>query len=390
MEWFALLIPVITAVVLLKKFSRQVLWWEFIVLLVTPIVLISISKTLVELSQTNDTEYWGGFVTKTEYYEDWNEKVSCSHAKYRTKTDSKGNTKEVFDGWKHPYDVDYHPPYWLVIDSNGSSISVDSTRFDALCNQFGNKTFVGLHRDYHTDDGDKYEAIWKLEKEKLESTTTVHTYENRVQASDSVFNFQEVDPKTYGLHEYPTIRDYYRQTCILGPGGVTMPNGEKELQYWNATLGARKQVRIFFLVFKNKPMQAAVEQRNYWKGGNKNELIVCMGVNDTYEPQWCFPFSWSEAEICKIEARNAVMDQKELDLPKLAEVIAGIAEEKFVRKKFEDFGYISVTPPTWAVVLIYALTFGASIGLAAWAVKNEFGAVADTNRFVRSYPKYPW
>ena len=372
--WLAMVVPVIAAVVLYFRFKRRVLWWEFLVPFAASVVLIGASKAITAAAQTHDKEYWGGWVTTTEYYEDWNETVPCSHTKYCTRSYPCGNqtcTDEYACGTEHLYDVDYHSPYWQVVDSNGIAIGVTQSRFEYLCTKFRNRRFVDLHRNYHTNDGDKYAATWDGREDNIEVVTTIHNYENRVQASSSVFNFITVDPKKYDLFEYPEIYDDYKCHSVLGNGGPTMINAQWKLDYWNARLGAAKQIRMFILVFMDKPLEAAVEQESYWKGGNKNEFILAIGVNKQHEVQWAYVISWTPVESLKIEARNFAVEQKQLDLVKIADWLGHNIREKWVRKQFADFSYITVEPPTWAVILALLLTIAINIGTSWWVVNNE-------------------
>lgn len=365
--WIALIIPIPAVAVLYWKLQHRITLWEAAIMLGTPIFLTGLCKGCTEATQTHDTEYWGGYVTTAEYYEDWNERVSCSHPIYETITDSDGNTSTKYVGDEHAYDVDYHQEYWQINHSIGGSITISKATFDRLVGQFGNHAFVDLHRDYHSNDGDKYVATWKGEEDKLEPVAQTRSYENRVQASQSVFNFKEVDPKYYDLFEYPKIEGYV-QRATLGAGTIA---DEKKFQFLNATLGAPKQVRAFTLVFKGKPMQAAMEQQAYWKGGNKNELVSCVGVNETMEVQWAYVFSWTDKEDIKAEARNFLMSQKTLDLSAYASWLGPAIQEKWIRKNFEEFSYLTVEPPMWSVLLTFFFTLLASGGVAAWAILNE-------------------
>lgn len=385
--WFAVLIPLLTVVTLVAGFRKKVALAEYLIVFLAPLLLIAGFKVVADHSQISATEYLGGWVTKAEYYEEWNEKVSCRHPKYknvtRTRTVGTGKnrhtetyTERVHDGYHHSYDVDDHSPYWQVEDSNGQIFRISAADFGGYCQRFSNKSFADLNRHYHSKDGDKYVTLWDQKPETLESTTVKHTYENRVQASDSIFKFLAVDPKVYGLFEYPGVNGF-KQSCILGNGGATMTEGEKRLDYFNATLGRIKQVRMFVLVFYDKPMQAAVDQMNYWKGGNKNELVLCVGVNASMEPQWSFPFSWTEVEILKVEARNFVMGQKTLDLVAVANWLGENVKDKWVRKNFADFAYLTVEPPEWAVWTTYIVTLLLCVGLALWATLNRAGSTAS-------------
>ena len=143
--WFSLLIPLIIVFGLLYFFPRRIVWWELGIPLAASLVIISVCKYGTEAVQTRDTEYWGGWLTHTEYYEAWDEKVSWRRPVYRT--DSKGNS--VFEGYQHFYDVDYHSPYWLASDSNGISKNISREHFERLAVKFNSRVFVDLHRSYH-------------------------------------------------------------------------------------------------------------------------------------------------------------------------------------------------------------------------------------------------
>lgn len=379
-------VPVLTAIVLFFWFNRETLWWEFAIPFGVSILLIVICKYGTEAVQTHDTEYWTGWMTDAEYYEPWDEEVPCCHAVYRTVTDSKGNTHEEFVGYAHPYDVSYHGPHWEVHDSNGFEVGINQGTFEDLCHRFGNRQFVDLHRNYHSIDGDKYVATWPGDDAKLVSVVTTHSYENRVQASKSLFNFQEVDPKVHGLFEYPRISGFYDCPSILGDGGPTQVEAEKILSLANAKLGASKKLRLMVLIYKNQPVQAGFDQENYWKGSNKNEFILTIGVDKDYNVQWCHPISWTEAEGLKVDARNMVVGQqgKPLDLPAIANWLVPESNKRFVHRSFKEFSYLTVEPPMWAIILTFVLTLAVNIGVLFWLVSNEYSEFTPYERYTRS------
>jgi len=366
--WFAALIPFIGAGALFWIWNRKVALWEAAIMMFVPILMIGGAKSCVEHMQTSATEYWGGYVTTAEYYEDWNERVSCRHPISCSHRDKDGHTLHANDGYYHSYDVDYHPEEWMVHSSIQETFTISKQSFENLARQFGNRVFVNLHRSYHTKNGDKYVATWKGEEATIEPVTAARTYENRIQASNSVFNFKEVNPKDYGLYQHPGISGY-TQRCTEGPG-TTAPV-EKKFQYLNATMGASRQIRLFVLVFQNQPIQAAMEQEAFWKRGNKNEFVTCIGVDKDLAIQWAHVFSWTDIEEMKIEARNRIMEMKTLDLMAYADWLKPEIEQKWVRKKFEDFSYLTVEPPMTAVIWTFILTLLVTIGIGAWAVLNN-------------------
>lgn len=364
--WFALGIPIAITLFVCLKYQRKIVWWEVFVPTIVCMILIFFCKWGVEKLQTNDTEYWGGWIQKAEYYEYWDEEVPCRHP--IEETDKDGNTRVV--GYEHMYDVDEHPPYWQVIDSNGITITVDENKFEFLAKRFGNRDFVELNRHYHSKDGDKYEATWNGKEKTFEPSVTAHTYENRLQASTSVFKFEKVDPKKYNLFEYPKIVGYYYQPSILGPN--TDRGAMQLFDNMNARLGAKRQLKIWVLIFVDKPLEAGFEQQSYWKNGNKNEFVIAIGINPDREIQWAHIFSWSENESLKTDTRNYIIAQKRLDLVNLAGWIKPELEKRYKRKSFADFNYLTVEPPLWAVILTFILTALASLVSSVWIIGNNY------------------
>jgi len=388
--FIACLIPILTAGVLWYFFRHKTLWWEFLIPFAASILIGLIFKFAGEYSQTRDTEYWSGIIQTAEHYEDWNERVPCRHPKYCTRTvsDGKGGTKtETYQcGYYHPYDVDYHPEYWQVNDDNGLSCHVSHNVYNKLVNKFGNKKFVDLGRHYHSNDGDKYVASWPKTDETIECMVTSHTYENRVQASTDIHNFPEVtedEVKMYKLYEYPKIHSYYKQTNLLGSIDGSK-RFDRKLELLNAKLGRKKQVKVFVLLFNTPDREAGMKQEAYWKGGNKNEVVVCIGLDKDKNVDWCYPFSWTESEIVMVDIRTHIEEAEgKLNLDESIDYIYKEVESNFVRKQFADFDYITVPPTTSQLVWTLIITLLINVGLSFWLVKNEFNE--DNPRGNRGY-----
>lgn len=370
-EWFALLIPATVGLLLHYHFHKKVLWWEALLPLLPVLIGIPVTKLAVETYQTSDTERRGGWVVEARYYEDWNEYVhqTCT----RSVSCGKDCTREETYDCSH---VDYHPPYWEVEDSNGYIRSITKKEFEWLAERFKSRVFVELYRHYHTDDGDLYRARWAGNDDAFQPYVTSHTYENRVQAAEGVLDYHKVlDPKQKGLFEYPRLTNPFNDRAFLGdcPG---WPQADGLLQKANATMGRNKQIRFWFLVFKNKPVTIAREQEAYWIGGNKNELVTCVSLDKDNQVQWAHVFCWSPEGYAgnhelKIEIRDALLAQKPFDPVAAVKVAIAKAKEKFKRKSFKEFSYVHVEPPWWAIWLIYILTCLLTGGMAWYIMENE-------------------
>lgn len=361
--WAALLVPVFTAFVLWRWWEHKTAWWEFFAPFGCSFLFVLCAKLVVDSYQTSDTEYWTGWITHAEYYEDWNERVPCSHPRY----DSKGN----FEGYQHLYDVDYHPPYWVAHDNNGLTLHISQSEYKRLVNKFGNSKFVDLGRWYHTNDGDKYVTTFKGTWEDCEVCCTSHRYENRILGSKSVFNFvapADEEKRQHGLFDYPKITGYWDQPSVLGWDDRQL---DRKLSIWNAKLGKSKQVKIFLLVFKDKSLDAAFKQADYWQGGNKNELIVCVGLKGDSTVDWAHVISWTDVETLKVDVRNHILHQPKLDLSEVVDWVGNEVDQRWQRKQFEDFDYLTVEPPWWVVLLVFLLTIGVNVGVSAVVIHNE-------------------
>jgi hypothetical protein len=321
-------------------------------------------KLIVGYGVCRDTEYWTGWVTQVEYYEDWKETVHYTE----TYTDSEGNSHI-----RHRTRTDYHPPKWIARESNGFDFSISQSDYERFRLRFNNERFIDLSRSYCCfDDGDMYCSSWTGQDNSMEVVTTTHSYQNRVANSNSVFNYEKVDAEALGLFEYPNIRGW-NCASILGNGGPTQSRANRLLDLWNAKLGAQKEVRVWILVFNGQTLDAGYAQECHWKGSNKNELVLCVGVDGENRLQWGHVFSWTEREDLKVGLRNYVngLSGKPLDLVEVVGWIGPNVQQNWQRKDWSQFDYISVEPPTWTIVLTFCLTLALNIGLSWWLIVNE-------------------
>jgi hypothetical protein len=362
--WFLLAIPVIACAVLVFMGKKQYLGPQWIGLFLLSALLIWAGQGCGTQVVTRDTEYWGGWLTKATYYEAWDEEVSCRHPVYETVSDGKGGTTTRYTGDEHSYDVDDHPERWEAADSNGFEHDIDEARFQELVLLWGNKTFVELNRDYHSKDGNAYETVWAGKYDTLQPAFTQQTYENRIQASSSVFNPPPVNNwKSLGLYEYPRTQGYYLSSTL--PQNALA--GSEHLDKMNALLGRSKQVRTWLLVYRDKPQETANKQEQFWKRGNKNELVICVSLDQQDRVQWAHVFSWTKREDLKVEVRDFLTENysaKPLDMESFVVYLGNAIEQKWERRQFADFSYLHVEVPAWVMIVLAVVLSGATFACA--------------------------
>jgi hypothetical protein len=385
-EWFALLIPALGLAGVAFWAGRRLAWWEW--LLVYPLVIgLTLGmKGCSETELTRDTEYWGSYVTHLRHENFWQEEVSCRHPIYctrvvprtRTVTDSKGNSTtetyletETYEcGREHPYDVDDHPPIWVAFGSGKQVLNVDQASWNRHCDLYGNVTEVPTgHSSVHGTDGKAWETTWPGTLQTVDPLAEEHTYVNRVQASRNIYRYPPVAKETvrqYGLYTYPKPQGYYLP-CVLPPATYA---GDEQISQLSALLGKKHQIRLWVLVFRDQPRQAGLEQEALWEGGNKNELVLTVGIDKERHIRWAHVFSWTPVEAVKVETRDWLQSQKTLDLPALVTFLQPLIEQKWRRRQFAEFSYLRVEMMPAQLAWLYGLTVLFTGGYLAWALTN--------------------
>lgn len=369
--WILLIIPVVASAVLLFGFRHKVVWWEIAIQYVVTIILISFCNFIGVESQIYDTEYWGGYVTKVEHYDAWDEYIhqTCSY----TTCDSKGENCTT-----HYYDcsyVDYHPEHWYAATTIGG-YGISEAQYKKLAIKFGGREiFEDMHRDYHSIDGDMHYVDWPRTRATIEDVTDSRGYKNKPRAAINVFQFQKLDSaerNRYKPYDYPPIHETFKQKQLLG---ITDKVAEHELNVLNATLDAKKKLRVYVCVFKNQPREAGIAQERYWEGGNKNEFVITIGTDGHDNITWCHTFSWTHAEESKVNVRHYIEARKNISTENLVSTFAYLERElnsTYSFNDFTEFEYLTVYPTMsqifWTGFSILLITIGSGI----WIIKNEF------------------
>jgi len=368
MIWLLLLVPVLaTIVAFLFLPKHKIAWWEYLCLFGVTILTILISKFAIEKSMTSDTEYWSEIGIEVVYEGKWDEYIeeTCECC-----CDEDGLNCSTYDcSW-----VKHHPPKWRIV-SNRTSIGISKVQYERIKIKWGNEKKTGTHRRKHTYDDGIYGSFWPGTRDLIECMVTKHSYENRVQAAHTVFDFEDVtdeDIVKYKLYDYPLIYDNYKQHHILGNGDASQKYAEKTMRILNAELGPKKEVKAFILLFEGQDKQSGIMQEAYWKGGNKNEFVLTIGIDKDKKIQWVHPFSWAEKSIVKVEAREFVLEQEYLQLSKISNFLHEELDQKFERKHFSEFNYITVQPSSKSIIIVMIIIIIFNIGMLFWFSMNEF------------------
>jgi hypothetical protein len=331
------------------------------------LLLCPLFNLISRTSATTDYERHGGYVMVSYYQEPWTEKYTVSVTDY----DSKGKRKDSHTETRYRH----HPEQYWIEDSNGYIVNTDANDYNNLVKLFGNQT----QEDGHHSDWDRVKWGFHYGGEgylnntrssgRIVPCTTIHTYTNRIQASDvSLFHFKKISKEEvdrYGLFELPGVYEYYRCKYLLG---MDNPQINEKLEKLNALYG-NKQVSINILIFHDKPIEAGLAQESYWQGGNKNELNICIGLKNG-KPDWSHVISWTPNELLKTKIKDFCRSQQELDLNAVIEYTRGELVA-WSRKHFKDFEYVEVLTPPYMFWVNFGFCVLLFIVNQIWVILNE-------------------
>lgn len=382
--WYALLIPLVATIVGYRFWPHRITPLEIFVPTAVSAVVILVSQLLIKEGAMSDVEYNGHVVTRARYYEYWSTWVeqTCTR-QVPCGTDSKGNTQYCTETYDCSY-CDEHSPYWEVYTNDGRSFGISQDYYLKLVSQWSaRQKFVDMGRSIERhgwfnkcgQDGNAYEICWDGKPETSEGAVTTRSFTNKLKVNHSAFSFQKMEKETadsLGLYDYPETYSHYKQKCILSRDFRFSETEHRKLEFINANLGPKNKVKVFTLIFKDKPIEVAFKQEQYWEGGNQNELVVCIGVDSKRNIQWVKPFSWCDNKRITVDTREDVAECKVLNVDSLCSIYNRNIPKYFRYKSFKDFDYLEFEPTSGQLWFVYILTLVVSV-LSTWfVVTNEF------------------
>lgn len=390
--WLLLGLPLAATIYLIAFHLKATKWWELTILWGAVIVTIFVAQVIVEKSEISDTEYWGFNAIQAVYDEPFQYWSTCSETYACGETCSgTGSNRVCTTQWCTRF---YPCKKWggdnaWAIAQTGQKKSLSVSRFKFLeKTKWANSKTIELHREREYDiivDGDRRVTDWPKTWQTAEAITEQHTYENRTQCSSTI-RFQKVGRKEaerMGLFDYPSVgSSFFSATdhllpAILDQNKTIWSNSNQYFQYLNGVLGPKRFLRIWVLIFYDKPRDILHYQQGYWKNGNKNEFIICIGADKSGKVMWGDVISWTEVEELKIEFRDfveqklgTVTDESLFTLAQFAEKELGT---RYVKPEFTDkFKHLSVQPSTTSIVITAVIVLLVTIGVCVFVVKNDF------------------
>lgn len=401
MIWYALFIPIFISITLWILFRKKLVWWEVLIPTVICAVFIVTNYYVIKSQGTSDSEFNTYVVVEARYYEAWetwvekqcSRQVPCGTEIVMRNDVQTTVTKYCTEYYDCSY-CDFTDEYYEMIDSGGNKTKISKVKYLALLKKWGVKpVFHDMNRmiTYREEgffrkskcgfDGNMYSIKWGGDPLTSETTSYHKSYTNVLKTNQSVFNYPTVtkeDAVAKGLYEYPTIGSYKHQPSTIGINKVANLSTkdkyeiERTLDYFNGFYGYQHKIKIFTLFFKNKDIQTSFLQEAYWSGGNQNEIVVCINVDDSGKFQWVRAFSWCDNKRVIVDIREELMMGKTINANLFLNTYRETVSTNWKYKDFEDFNYLSFQPTYNQLLFTYVVTFIISIFFGMWSVHNEY------------------
>jgi len=352
-----MLIPIAASIGMFWLLRKKFVWWEYLTIFGVSTIFILVSKLIIVSSLTSDTEYWsesGVSIKHDGAYDEWIV-AECPYDCWCTTDDDGFQTCSTC--WEDCSHMNNYSDKYTLYSESGKGFGINESEYRRISKKWGGDKKTGMHPEAETYDKGVYKAYLPKGKRNLvECIVTSHSYENKVAVSNAEYEFlsvevTEADVDKYGLHDYPEIYSGHKQHHILGPGGKNKKQGIQNMNVLNAELGHKKQVKAFILIYRSQPEEAGHMQESYWKGGNKNEFVMTIGIDDKNNVQWAYPFTWCENELLKTTTTNRIMHQGQLDLADFSKYLHSELNVNFERKKFKDFSHLTAEPTSRSITI---------------------------------------
>jgi len=367
--WANILIVVIFTLYQLIN-NKQISLKEFFIQIVVTIVSLSIIMFLIIKFGMNisQKEILNTTVDKFVYEEPWTEEYDCSEEV--CSTDSSGN-KSCHTVTKTCYTR--HDSLFYIVDTDRDHINISRSAYKNAVKDFGSyeKKMNRYSQEFYSKqkgEGD----IWYSIPDIVIPVAKYHRYLNYILGSEETIQKYKGEKK-YNVLPYPKIHNGRYGTIevnrVIGYSNFEL---EKQMDLLNADLGKIKQINAFLYV-TDKPRDFKDSLVIAWKGGNKNDSILILGVDKKGNVIWSDSINWSDNEKYGIMLEKS-FNGLNINDNKIVNTYKDIILKYWKRLSMEEkYGYLKteIEIPWYYQVLIILFNLTLNFFLYRYFLKNN-------------------
>jgi len=372
--WMLLVIPAIATALCLIFARKKIVWWEIPLIWAVCALAILICNFTIKRTLGYDDEFIGFNGVDAYYDEPYSLNEICSS------TYSCGPKGESICVRHYPC-IKHYGNKSFLIDQKGNKRQIGNDWFNGITSRWSNKTFVELNREKTQnvhEDGDRWTTKWPGDWQTSVPIALEQSYENRINNSSSI-TFRPVTEKdklALKLFDYPKIGGQFNLKTVLDNSGKHWRAPDEYFQYLNGIIGPNRLCHMWVLIFRNPDRSVALWQKDYWKNGNKNELVMCIGVDKSDNVVWGEVFGWTEVDALKIDIRDFI-EQKMVKLDdnsliSLGDFCNSEVMKRYVKPDFRKFAHLSIEPSMTIKIITAIIITLICAGACLFVILNEF------------------
>jgi len=349
-------IPVLVGLFFFIK-SDRIIWWESLSSIAVALAVCSLTFAISQCSSTRDTETWSGQITRVEHTPEWDAEWEELETRYTT--DSDGNS-ESYTVWVTKRE--HHEPEWTAITTIGE-LTLSQGYYSHIVKEHGERSERGYRPNYSKGDRNDYYSDVSDDPEFCNyPVTKVVNWRNPLKNAKGLHGFREMgedEANKLNLFDYP-LNGNFKSSRLLGNPDIDIWNWDK----MNAAIGAAKQVNVILINCTGRNQEFAKNQEIYWRGGKKNDLVLCYGEG------WSYVFGWSQSQLIKQNLMTILIDNPvdSAIIPLLKKEI----RENFRPHEWEKYSDASVPVPVGATILAFIIVLLSQTACYVLFHKNEF------------------
>lgn len=255
--------------------------------------------------------------------------------------------------------ISKHDDYYTLVyedrDGNLLEKEISGRTFEYFSNLWGEKNIIRT---------DKYEEVkWDNEMKHSLIYTKTESFDNYFWNTIDLYKLKEVS-------SYTAVRkklfsrgrlDYVNSDTIIEPRqslvyGIEVSDDISRSISYISSLDNKFRPILLVWVGDSISSIKSKGQRSYWKGGNDNEVIFCVGITDTITKRilWSDSFSWANnKDLEKFILKNALIPGKSLNMQEyVKDLDIGYNTNLWKPRDFSSYKLIKIPLESFAIMVL--------------------------------------